>query len=178
MATTETTKRDITTTISADYRYLTLDFANGKQLVIDVDTLDDSIRKQSTIHGLKQKHVDAAAISRDPVTGGTADIETKYQAVLDVYNRITDSENPQWNKQRGDGTGSSGGNGLLFRALVRLYPGKTAEFLQAYIAGKTKQEQAALRASKKISAMIEIIKSETIKTTGVDVDSLLDELDS
>jgi len=176
--TTETTKRDIQTTISANLDNLTLDFANGKQLVISISALVDTIVNQATLHGLKQKLVDAAAISRDPVTGGTADINTKYQAVLEVYNRITDAENPQWNKQRGDGSGSGGGSGLLFRALVRLYPQRTPESLRQFVDGKTKQEQVALRASKKISAMIEQIKSETIKTTGVDVDSLLDELDN
>jgi len=173
---TETTKRDIQTTISEDFRYLTLDFANGKQLVIDTEALAETISKQSRIHGLKQKCVDAAALSRDTVTGGTASIEDKYEAVYDVYQRITDSVSPAWNKPRGDGSGQSNG-GILLRALVRLYPAKSVDSLREYLNGKTKQEQAAMRASKRVAAEIEKIKSETIKTTGIDTDALLAELD-
>jgi len=168
--------RDIQTTISADATTLTLDFANGEKLTINTLMLDDSIRRQATCHGLKQKLVDAAALSRDTVTGGTASIEDKFQAVYDVFQRITDTVSPAWNKPRGDGSGQSNG-GILLRALVRLYPTKTVDSLRDYLNGKTKQEQAAMRASKRVAAEIEKIKSETIKTTGIDTDALLAELD-
>ena len=46
----------------------------------------------------------------------------------------------------------------MFRALVELYPDKSAEQLRAYLAGKSLSEQATLRGVPKIAAMIEELK--------------------
>lgn len=171
MANTENTKRTpvIETTIEGDV--LRLACMNGERLELNVFDLVESIRTQAMLHGLKQKLIDAAAISRDPETGKSATPDDKWAAVRAVYDRLMRGE---WNATRGEGTGS--GNGLLFRALVRMYPAKTADQLREYLDGKTKAEQAALRANPKVAAVIEEIKAESVKAGGVDSDSLLDEL--
>jgi len=167
---TETTQtRDIQATI--DGSTLTLSFRHGEAIIIDRLVLDAGIVDHAIMHGLKQKLVDAAAISRNPDTGATATIEDKYNAVLAVYNRLLDGE---WNKTR-EASDSVSGSGLLFRALCRLYPGKTGDTIRVYLDGKTKSEQAALRSNPKVAAIIDTIRAEKVKD--VNADALLSELD-
>ena len=151
---------------------LVLRCITGETLTISETMLSTAIQRMAIVHGLKQKLIDAAAISRDPNTGKSATPADKWAAVRAVYDRLLAG---QWNAARGEGTGA--GNGLLFRALVRLYPAKTADQLRAFLDGKTKAEQAALRANPKVSAIIEEIKAEQAKGGDVDTDALLDELE-
>ena len=125
-------------------------------LVVDMVTA-------AALHGLKQKICDAAA--------GLGTITEKHDAMQAVADRIIEGE---WNK-RGEGDGAP--TGLLLKALIRLYPSKPKDALVDYLAGKDKKEQAALRKNPKIAAIIETIKAESAKTSGVDSDSLLDELE-
>lgn len=150
---------------------LRLTFANGQTLVLQVGDLSPAVLAQALMHGLKQKLVDAAAISRNPDTGRSASIADKYEAVKEVYDRLLSG---QWNKTR-EGGGATGG--LLFRALCRMYDGKkTPEALREFLDGKTDAEKAALRKNTKVAAIIETIRAESAKTDGVDADGLLDEL--
>ena len=84
---------------------LHLKFANGQELAITASQLTNSIMEYAIFHGLKQKLVDAAAISRNPETGRAASVEDKYQAVKVVYDRLLAG---QWNAAR-EGGGATGG---------------------------------------------------------------------
>lgn len=150
---------------------LDLAFVNGKRLNIMPDQLTDAIRYEALIHGLKQKLVDAAAMSRNPETGREASIDDKYAAVREVYDRLLAGE---WNKAReGQSTG-----GLLLTALVRMYDGtKTREQLATWLEGKNKAEQAALRKNPKLAAIITEIQAERAGADAIDSDGLLDELE-
>lgn len=157
---------------------LRLTFSHGQVLEVRASQLTNTIMEMAIWHGLKQKLVDAAAISRDPETGRAATIETKYQAVREVYDRLLAG---QWNKVRGEG-GSAVGGGLLYRALVRMYAGKKDEdAIKAFLAAKTDAEKAALRKNSKVAAIIEEIKAEDAARKGDagtdDSDDLLGELD-
>lgn len=165
------TKRDtaISATITEDNSQLDLGFSNGQRIRVRVADLDQSIIAHAVMHGLKQKLVDAAALSRNPDTGRSATIEDKYLAVREVYDRLMAG---QWNKNRGDGTGTGVG-GLLFRALCRLYSGKTPDQIRAFLDGKSKEEQSALRKNPRVAAIIETIKAESAKTPDVDSDDML-----
>ena len=139
---------------------LDLVFADGRTLKVTAGMLSADIRAAGLVHGLKQKLVDAAAISRDPLTGKPATIDTKYAAVREVFDRIT-GVNPTWNKVRGEGGGSTGSGGLLYRALVRLYDGvQTPEQVRKYLDGLNAEQQAALRGNKKVAPVILAIKAE------------------
>lgn len=164
-----TTKKDVAANVDVTNRELVLMFANGKTIKVVADALDGGIVARAIMHGLKQKLVDAAAISRNPDTGATASIEDKYNAVYEVYQRLL---NGDWNKNREGGGGVVGG--LLFRALCRMYDHKTPEAIREFLEGKTKAEQSALRANPKIAAIIDTIRAERV--AGVDSDDLLDEL--
>lgn len=150
---------------------LILEFSNGEGIDLNAVNLVGDIRDYAMMHGLKQKLVDAAAISRNPETGRAATIADKYEAVKAVYERLIAGE---WNATR-EGGGTTGG--LLLQALCRLYGDKTPEQLRDYLAGKTDAEKAALRKNPKVASVIDTIRAESGKAAGIDTDELLDELD-
>ena len=166
------TKRNATITATIDGTTLTLTFTNGETLIIRGDALTSDVQQYAMMHGLKQKLVDAAAISRNPETGRPASVEDKYQAVKAVYDRLLAG---QWNATR-EGGGNAGG--LLFQALCRMYAGrKTAEDIKAFLAEKTDAEKTALRKNPRVAAIIEEIRAEQGKAADIDTDELLGELE-
>jgi hypothetical protein len=162
------TKKQPAITTTTNDNVLSLVFANGKQLDLDVTKLSVEIHAQAMLHGLKQKLVDAAAISCDPATGRAATIETKFEAVKEVFDRLLQGD---WNKKREAGTQSGG---LLFRALVKMYDGrKTPEEIKSFLASKTEAEKLALRKNEKVAAIIDELRVTSQKVDGIDTDELL-----
>lgn len=160
--------------INADGTALTLAFSHGEALTIKPADLSPTIVAQAIMHGLKQKLVDAAAISRNPETGRAASVADKFDAVKEVYDRLLAGE---WNKRREGGAGGSVG-GLLFRALCRMYAGKKdAEAIREFLEGKTDAEKAALRKNAKVAAIIEEIRAESAKPGDANSDDLLADLE-
>lgn len=150
---------------------LMLDFANGQGLSVEINKLTPEMLFCAVMHGLKQKFVDAAAISRDPETGRPATIDTKFAAVEEVVNRVLGGD---WNKRR-EGGGSTGG--LLYRALVRMYEGKrTPEELKSWLDKKDDKEKAALRKNAAVAKIIDELRAEAGDENAAD--DLLAELDS
>jgi len=159
----------------ADGGWLELTFANGEQLNMSTDRLSNGLLYRAVMHGLKQKFVDAAAISRNTETGRAATIDDKYNAVKTVFERIT-APDGTWNAPREGGAGAVGG--LLLRALCKMYEGKkTHEQLVEYLATKSAEQKTALRKNPKIAAIIEELREATAKGSDVDSDELLGELD-
>ena len=146
-----------------------LDFDNGAMIYLMMSELSDDIKKAALMHGLKQKLVDAAAISRNPDTGRSATTDDKFAAVKEVYERLLSG---QWNKGREGGSGAGNG-GLLFRALVIMYPAKTPEQLRAYLDGLDDKQQAALRKNPKVAPIIAEIRAKSAKDAGDNGDDLL-----
>lgn len=163
-----------TPAISADTNVATMTlqmvFSNGETISLSVDELTAEMRHTAMLHGLKQKLVDAAAISRNPDTGRSATIDDKYNAVREVYDRLLSG---QWNKNRESGAVKGG---LLFRALCMFYPDKTPEAIRTFLEAKTAEQKTALRKVPKIAAIIATLKDNDTDTDGVDTDALLDEL--
>jgi hypothetical protein len=125
----------------------------------------------ATIHGITQKLVDAAAISRNTETGKPATAADKYAAIKEVYDRLV--AGGPWNAEREGGTSG----GILFAALCRLYDGKrTAEQVREFLAGKTDAEKTALRGNPKVADVVRAIEAERAEKTGVDSDEQLTQL--
>ena len=156
----------ITVTVGEYQESMTLAFANGETIRVNRADLSEEILRHAVMHGLKQKLVDAAAISRNPDTGRSATVADKFAAVREVYERLLAGK---WNKGRGEGSGAGAG-GLLFRALCRLYSRKTPEQIRTFLAGRGRDEQAALRKNPRVSAIIEEIKAEMEKSAPTDGD--------
>ena len=151
---------------------LHLKFANGQELAITASQLSNHVMEYAIFHGLKQKLVDAAAISRNPETGRAASVEDKYQAVKTVFDRLLAG---QWNATR-EGGGNAGG--LLLQALCRMYQGrKTPDQLREFLADKTDAEKTALRKNPRVAQIIEDIRAEQGKAANIDTDGLLGELE-
>lgn len=167
--TTETTKRTPAITATIDGMVLTFTGDNGRALTIDARTLSTSILDAALMHGLKQKVGDAAAISRNPETGRSASTDDKFDAMVEVVKRL---ELDHWNKPRESGDGAGAG-GLLFKALCRVKTDKTPAEVKAYLDGRSKEEQAALRKVPVIAAAIDAIRAESVKAAGIDGEALL-----
>lgn len=166
--TTTTTRKDIEATITEGGN-LTLTFRHGERLMVFMDQLTPEIQRAAMLHGLKQKLVDAAAITRDTATGRAATIQTKYDAVKEIFDRIT-GENPSWNKPRAGGAGGQGG--LLARAIAR-YKNVTIEQAKAYLDRLTDAQKQALRVDPRIATIINELRLESAKPAGIDTDALL-----
>ena len=165
-------KKDIEATIESDGT-LVLTFRHGEVLRIHPESLAPEIQRAAMLHGLKQKLVDAAAIPRDTATGRAATISTKYDAVREIFDRIT-GESPSWNKPRAGGVGGQGG--LLARAIAR-YKNVPVEAAKAYLDRLTDAQKQALRVDPRIATIINQLRAESAKPAGIDTDALLGGLD-
>ena len=175
MANDTTQKKDIEATVTDDGT-LVLTFRHGEALRVHPESLNPEIQRMALLHGLKQKLVDAAAISRDTTTGRAATIATKYDAVREIFDRITGAggEAPSWNKPRAGGAGGQGG--LLARAIAR-YKNVEVAAARAYLDRLTDAQKQALRVDPRIAAVINDLRAESAKPAGIDTDALLGGLD-
>ena len=168
-------KKDIEATVENDGS-LALTFRHGELLRLHPESLAPEIQRSAMLHGLKQKLVDAAAISRDTATGRAATIATKFNAVKEIFDRITGAggEAPSWNKPRAGGAGGQGG--LLARAIAR-YKNVPVEAAKAYLERLTDAQKQALRVDPRIATIINELRAESAKPAGIDTDALLGGLD-
>lgn len=150
---------------------LTVMFGDGRVLELDAAKCDSEIRQTAMMAGFKSKLVDAGAISRNTTTGASASLQDKYDAVREVYERIT-APGGTWNLGRKAGEGGGGSDGLLRRAIMEL-KGKDAQTVVAYLAGRTPDERKALRKNLKVAAIMLRLASEGA-TDSIDTDALLE----
>lgn len=158
---TQTTQRDITAKI--ENGILNITFSNGKLIVVKPSQFQPEIQDMAMLHGFKQKLVDAAAMS----SGAT--IEEKYEAVADVFDRLTSGE---WNKRRESGEPRGG---LLFNALCRAYPARKPEEIREFLSKKSRTEQNAMLNNSRLRPHVDAIRAEMAKN--IESDNLLDELE-
>lgn len=169
MSKTTTSTRTPAVSAAIDGTRLTLTFASGQTLEMDAGDLTPDIREAALMHGLKQKLVDAAAISRNPGTGKSATPADKFEVVRVVFDRLAAG---MWNAPR-EGGGNAGG--ILLRALVR-HTGKPEDVLREWLAGQSDEAKAALRLNPRIAAHIAAIQAERAGAADIDTDALLGEV--
>lgn len=145
----------------------------GKSIEVRTSELHPDIAAWACMHGIKQKLVDAAAISRNAETGRSATVQDKWDALYAVFERVTAAE-PSWNMIReGGGSGS-----LLFQALCRVYDTKAPEAIKEWLGKKTDAEKKALELNARVAEVIAAIRVERAKDAkDVDSDALLTELE-
>jgi hypothetical protein len=146
---------------------LSLAFSHGRMIRLVSSELPEHLQHEALIHGLKQKLVDAAAISRDTKTGKSATIEQKYDAVKAVYDRLL---NGTWNEEREGGGQAS----YLLQAIMRV-KGKDEATVREWLGKKSDAEKKALELNPAISSVITELKA--AKAKDVDSDALLGELE-
>lgn len=171
MSTVNSTARVPTISAATDVNtgMIVLTFSDGRTLAADVTMLTPDIQMEATLSGVKNKLIDAAAISRDTITGRSATLEDKYQAVREIFDRITSAAGT-WNKIR-SGEGSSGATGGLFVRALMAMGNKTREAVQAHLDTLTKEQISALKANRRV-----IDKMAELRPVSTDSDALLDSL--
>lgn len=176
MAIVTSKKSTITADVFLPKMTLTLTFINGKEIVVDANTLNDDIRNMAILHGLKQKLVDAAAISRNLDTGMSASVDDKYNAVKKIADRLT-SPDGKWNEGRSASTEdkpTAGVNNILVRALMKMKEADES-YIRGWLGEKTKEQRAALRRNPRVVAIMAELQAATV-VNGVNTDELLNEL--
>lgn len=146
----------MTSTINATIEggLLSINVAGHGTIQVAPAAFSDEIVRQAVLHGFKQKIVDAAALSRNPLTGASATAGDKYHAMLDVVHQLSAGD---WNRRAtGDGMASAG---LLVAALVRV-TGNELAAVEATVKGWTPEQQAAMRADAAVAPTIATIKAE------------------
>ena len=173
---TDTTK--IIPTISAEFlrdvadmaEGLRLTWSEGDPMTLMAGDLSEAIQFEALVHGLKQKLVDAAAISRNPDTGKSASVADKRAAVQEVLDRLLAG---RWNKGRAEGTGNAREGGLLARAMAR-HTGKSVDDAKAWLAERTDDEKTALKLNPKIKAIMDEMRAADLKVdASIDTDALI-----
>ena len=151
---------------------VTVTFANGRDLAVDVSALSPEMQQQAMLHGIKQKLVDAGALSRSTETGKPASVDDKYAAVAEVHGRLLAGV---WHKERAkkaDETVAS--KDLLARALIQM-TGKDRAYVDDYLSAKTKEQRNALKKNPRVAAIVTELSAATV-SNGINTDELLGEL--
>lgn len=138
-------------------------------ITLDLGKVANANRERAEVHGFIQRISDAAAISRDPLTGKPASPTEKLEAMRELVEHY-ESGSAEWSRRREGGMGATGG--LLFRALRAMYDGKrTDEQLREFLDKLSRSEQTALLVSDKVKPFADAIRAEAGK--GVDAEALL-----
>jgi hypothetical protein len=176
MAIVTSKKSTITADVFLPKMTLTLTFINGKEIVVDANSLNADIRNMAILHGLKQKLVDAAAISRNLDTGMSASVDDKYNAVKKIADRLT-SPDGKWNEGRSassEDKPTAGVNNILVRALMKMKEADES-YIRGWLGEKTKEQRAALRRNPRVVQIMAELQAATV-VNGVNTDELLNEL--
>ena len=124
---------------------LRFEFSDLAPLEIDVTDLTGEIQRTAMVHGIKQKCVDAAALSRDPMTGRSATAEEKRSAVAGMLERLITGA---WNDR------SAEGSSALLNALCAAYPDRSRDGLSTWLKTKSDKEKRALKNSAKLKPFL------------------------
>ncbi len=179
----DSTKKQAAVSVTVEGARMGITYADGTQRILTMGELSQAIIDTATMHGLKQKIVDAAAMSRDTETGLPASADDKRDACNAVIDRLLAGE---WNATT-RGTGGNTG-GQLMRALMVAFPAKTREALVTFRADQIAAHAAkhevsekaataaidkALRALPPVAAALAAMVS-----TNVDANGLMGDLES
>lgn len=158
----------IETNVNRPAKTLIVTVAGVGEIRVPIDVLNQDIIEQAIYHGLKQKIVDAAALSRNPETGKSATPEEKFAAMQAVAERLMGMSGPaEWNaRAESDGTPE----GLLARALMKV-TGQDADTVSKFLKALDKKAQAALRADPDIAPVIAEMKAAADASRGRGVDT-------
>ena len=134
----ETMRKNSILKIETSAEVVTMTWADGIVDKLEIARLSKSIIEAAIENGIKQKLGDAAAISRDPITGRSATIQTKRERVRAVAQNLLDGH---WIAPTRSGNG--GGDSIrrtLVDALLQLNPALDRERVTAAITAKSHAE--------------------------------------
>jgi hypothetical protein len=134
--------------------------------------LSGAVRDRALAHGLVQRVSDAAAKSRDAVSGKAQSPEVKFAAMKELVDHYM-SGTESWAL----GRESEGQNvGLLVECLSEIYPERNVESIRQWVKLRSAAERKSMLGSEKIKPIAERIEKEKLKH--IDAESLLSDLET
>lgn len=136
---------------------------DGRRLTVTANTYGPDVQAHAALFGLQRKLTNFAALSRDPETGRSPTDAERMDAIFTGHEAM---KTHGWTLPRGEGTpGASGG--LLYRAMLRVWPDRGPEAIRAKLASLTPAQQASLRLKHPaIKAAIDDLKAEDAAKSG------------
>ena len=165
----ETMRKNSILKIETSTEMVTMTWADGIVDKLEIARLSKSIIEAAIENGIKQKLGDAAAISRDPITGRSATIQMKRERVRAVAQNLLDGH---WIAPTRSGNGGESIRRTLVDALLQLNPALDRERVTTAIAAKSHAEILAMRAVPRVAEVIARLAG----AGNVDADGMLDEL--
>jgi hypothetical protein len=163
----------VSTTVDATASQIKFDVVGAGSVVLRLGMLSDTIRQAAVLHGMKQRVSDAAAISRDPLTGKSASPSDKLAAMRELVEHY-ETGTTDW-KRAGGGPGLSADAMMLINCLRELYPSKSDGDIAALVGAMTAIQRKAMLIDERVAPIVLRINSERAK--GVNVDELFAGLD-
>jgi hypothetical protein len=145
---------------------LTVTVAGHPPIVCKREHVRADLALEAFYHGMSQKLGDAGAISRTIVAGVEvgATPEAKAAAIREVWERVTDEADPQWNA-RGEGSASAG---QLVRAVAEA-TGLELDAARAAVKAMDAATQKALRNDPTVSPILDrIAREDAARKPGAD----------
>lgn len=144
-------------------------------LVLDMSKLHKNVLAYAAVHGMKQRIADAAAKASGD-DGKPASAQERHDAMKELI-EFYHAGGEDWNRKRqGGGARPSADLGHLRAALLEIYPERSAEQIEAWMAKRTKAELSAIMVSEKIKPIMDSLRA--ADAAKVDTDELLMDLET
>lgn len=141
------------------------------KLRVSFANLSAAVRDRALAHGIVQRVIDAAALSRDGKSGKSATPVEKWTAMKEIVDHLM-SGTDQWSLAREQ---ESPFVSLLTQCLCEIYPERTEEQVREWVKKRSAAERKAMLASEKVKPIAERIEAEKLKH--IDTQELLDDLE-
>lgn len=140
-------------------------------LRVSFANLSGAVRDRALAHGIVQRVIDAAALSRDGKSGKSATPQEKFLAMKEIVDHLM-SGTENWSLAREQ---ESPYVSLLTQCLVEIYPERTEEQVREWVKKRSAAERKAILGSAKVKVIAERIESEKLKH--IDTEGLMEDLE-
>lgn len=149
---------------NATARTVTVTVQGFAPLILAASDLTGEIRNEALVHGLGQKMVDSAALSRDTVSGKPATAAEKHAAIQAMFDQLTVEK--VWNAER-----EGGATSILFEALCAMMPDQTPDAIRGILDGLTDAEKRGLPLDSEVAPFYKAVKDARDAKRGAGVDT-------
>lgn len=142
------------------------------KLRVSFASLSRAVRDRALAHGIVQRVVDAAALSRDGKSGKSASTLEKFTAMKEIVEHLM-SGTENWSLAREQ---ESPYVSLLTQCLCEIYPERTEEKVRDWVKKLSAADRKAVLGSSKVKVIAERIESEKVKH--IDAEEMLSDFET
>lgn len=169
----------IKTTIDTTTKTLTIDVSGVGQLQLAMSDVSYENQTYAMLHGLKQRIIDAAALSRDTATGASATPEDKFDAMKGLVDHYA-SGTVEWGMRATAGGGAGVASGIIIRALAAV-KGWTVTQARERVDAKSAEmglssREYLAKLAKQPAMITAVAEIRAAESKAPDADSMLDEI--